>query len=413
MIRPTGKSLRSLLRRFVRDAGGGIAIWAAILVPPIAVLTVGGVELASIASDRAKLQDAADMAALTAARELGFSGPGGVIQRAQANALGQLAGVAQHADLTATATMINDHEVRVRIDGHRMSFFGNLLPPGGFNFSATSNASTLGSKPLCVIGMTTAVNGWAVHLANTARLQANACLVQSNADLKVDGSASMTAGEIQVTGAASGMMTPAALVGAPTLPDPYAGSAISFPTVCNVGDVLVVTGITYTLPAGLHCGNINVSAGGRLTLAPGNHYFKNSRLRAQDTSQISGDGVTLFFDNASQMVIANSASVSLLGSRDGPWAGFIIVGPRAAGGPDFLFDSDNVNRLEGVIYLPASKLEVSGAAQIGEQSNWTVTLARTIEVNGSTQLVINSDYAASDVPVPAGVGPALFTRLRR
>jgi hypothetical protein len=66
--------------------------------------------------------------------------------------------------------------------------------------------------------------------------------------------------------------------------------------------------------------------------------------------------------------------------------------------------SNNIRNLLGVVYIPEAKLIVQGTDQIAEQSAWTVIVARQLQLKGSPTLVINRNYAVSDVPVPTGVG---------
>ena len=54
---------------------------------------------------------------------------------------------------------------------------------------------------------------------------------------------------------------------------------------------------------------------------------------------------------------------------------------------------------EGIIPLPRDPLKI-----IGDASTYTIIVANRIELDG-VNLVINADYAASNVPVPAGLGP--------
>lgn len=420
----TTPRLSAWLRRFADATGGGIALWAAVALPPLAVCGVAAVELASIHSDKSALQDAADAAALAGARELGFAGPGGVIERTQANALEQVAAVRTRQTVTAAVTLPDDAVVRVELRAHRGSFFGDLLPPGGFNTVVESTASALGSTPLCVVGMKAGSNN--IHMHNTSRIQSPACLVQSNGNVQVDGGAGITAAEVQATGSASGSISPAALTGAPALPDPFAGRNRNFPATCNPLDVLtkVLSGQTRRLYPGKHCGggDITVESGGTLILEPGVHHFQDLDIKLSGNARLEGNGVVLIFDNKSSIEAKDNSIVNLQGLRQqNPWTGFVIVGP-AAGGEEFKFESGRIDRLEGVIYLPSSKLTVdsaltspaTGSTQVGEQSNWTVTLANELDVKGPTRLVINANYSASTVPVPTGVGPRTTgTRLSR
>lgn len=72
--------------------------------------------------------------------------------------------------------------------------------------------------------------------------------------------------------------------------------------------------------------------------------------------------------------------------------------------------SGSVRKLLGTIYLPNGifagddKDKGGPAEDIGEASAYTVIVARRIELK-NVNLVINADYASSDVPIPAGVGP--------
>ena len=56
-------------------------------------------------------------------------------------------------------------------------------------------------------------------------------------------------------------------------------------------------------------------------------------------------------------------------------------------------------KLEDILPLPGDPLKI-----IGEASTYTIIVANKIELDG-VNLVINADYAASDVPVPLGLGP--------
>ena len=44
-------------------------------------------------------------------------------------------------------------------------------------------------------------------------------------------------------------------------------------------------------------------------------------------------------------------------------------------------------------------------SNVGEFSDWTALVADKITITSGVKLVLNANYADSDVPVPAGVGP--------
>jgi hypothetical protein len=70
----------------------------------------------------------------------------------------------------------------------------------------------------------------------------------------------------------------------------------------------------------------------------------------------------------------------------------------------------------GTIYLSRGDLKVgvkgggggSGVA-VGATSAWTIVVARTISVADNQTLQLNTNYGATTVPPPVGVGPNIST----
>ena len=67
--------------------------------------------------------------------------------------------------------------------------------------------------------------------------------------------------------------------------------------------------------------------------------------------------------------------------------------------------SSNAREMLGTIYLPKGRLEIATMSPIADQSAYTAIVAKSIRMSGSPTLVLNADYAATDVPVPEGIGP--------
>jgi hypothetical protein len=55
--------------------------------------------------------------------------------------------------------------------------------------------------------------------------------------------------------------------------------------------------------------------------------------------------------------------------------------------------------------MPNSSLYIDSKKPIADRSAYTVIVARTVELYDGPNLVLNSDYGATTVPVPKGVGP--------
>jgi hypothetical protein len=67
--------------------------------------------------------------------------------------------------------------------------------------------------------------------------------------------------------------------------------------------------------------------------------------------------------------------------------------------------SNNARVLLGTIYLPRGILSVTSNTPVADQSAYTVIVARRLNLSSSPNLVLNTGYGATDIPVPAGVGP--------
>ena len=66
--------------------------------------------------------------------------------------------------------------------------------------------------------------------------------------------------------------------------------------------------------------------------------------------------------------------------------------------------------IEGVIYLPKSKLTFSGNSSGGIDSPWTLVVVRALDFNGRPEIAVTADYGSGSVPPPEGL-QATFTFL--
>ena len=399
---------RALMRRvgaFGRDRRGGTAVIFALATPAVALLACGAIDLATVNADQTAMQDTADATALAMAKQLGVATAPGIISRATDYADEQLGQVVQNDAVTVNTTIAADNSsVTVVLTGHRSSFFGNLLPPGGWSMNAHATAATLGQLPLCVLSAGVAA-GSNITLIGQSKVTAANCLVQSNNNITAASGAALAAGLAQAVGTASGPITPAAQTGAPSIADPFASMTMNPPLLglCNPLDLVFSVGVNVLAP-GTHCGNITVRNGASVVLLPGEHYFVKGELQMQQNSTLTGSDVVLVFDKTSEFNFQNSSTISLSGRRSGPLAGFVIATTRD-NTETFTISSNSARQLEGTVYIPSATLNVTGSANsVADQSAWTVVVAQDIQLSGSPNLVINANYASSQVPVPVGVG---------
>lgn len=427
------------VRRFFRDRRGGIALKFALIFPVAALVAIGAIDLHAVEGAESRLQAIADAAALAGGAELGMAAStNGPVERARRLVAASLAEWADAPETTPVIEVLlgEPGALRVHLAARRPSFFGNMMPPGGWRFNVEAIASPAQLSPLCVLSHGSGL-GEVLRLEDRAQIRAGSCRVHSNDQIAATGSSSILASLAQSVGAARGNIREAPQTGAPPIPDPYSSQTIQVPGACSRRAVVEIR-TSISLGPGLHCDDLIVSGRAQLTLSPGDHYFSGNRLELRDQSRLIGSNVALVFDHAAFDFLGDSR-VTLGGRTEGALAGFVIVGLRppqgwcpagpprreddddddddgGAGvepsrpadcmlGSEFLMASDNVDDLDGVIYTPASRLIVSGTREIAEGSDWTVMVVERLVVRGRPILVVNSDYRSSDVPVPSGVGP--------
>lgn len=413
MISGLRRRVQEMMQGLLRETRGSIALNFALAVPAVAMLSVGAIDLLAVMSAKTRLQDIADAAALAAAPTLGLAADEAVARgRAEAFVVAQLSQWAGAPAVEAEYEVIEQDEqraIQVRLEGHRISFFANMLPPGGWRFEALATAVSVAKTPLCVLG--TGRTGLMIDVLGSSRIMAPDCGIHSNAQIKVQGGAQIEGRKIQsVREAIGGGMTPTPGQWAASIVDPFA--SMSFPSrdECPFTGYGQSNPITYEddgthyLDPGMHCRPIIIKNLTTVVLRPGDHFFrKNVQLLGH--GRLNGEDVFLFFDHGSDPSFGGMyARVNLIGRKSGPYAGMVMA---TVGGnsPNIILPGSNVEQLLGVVYVRNGILQVSGAGVAAADSAWTVIVAKQILSTGTARIRINADYDGSDVPVPNGVGP--------
>ena len=405
------RALGAWLARFRSDAGGNIALTFALVGPAVILLGVGAIDLLAVNSAHGRLQSIADAGALAGAPHLALATDGaGAKERAASFVAGEISqweGAPAYEGTYEVVEQGGQRAIRVVLRGHRPSFFANMLPPGGWNFVGEATATSVGLVPLCVL-VTGTSRPRILHLLNSSRLAAPSCMVHSNHDILVEGG-SITAAAVQAVTSARGTISPSPGTGAAPIDDPFANLDLSRARGldCPVGRVLEPLRLALgsrRIPAGVHCGGLDISGSATVVLEPGEHWFLGGHLVVRQNARLEGDDVVLFFDTTSRFAFMDRALVRLAGRTTGAYAG-IVMGATRDNSQDFIISSDNVESLLGVVYVPGARMVVEGRADVARDSAWTVIVAHSLHMRGSPSLFINADYNATRVPVPAGVGP--------
>ena len=387
---------------FVRDQRASMLVLFGLTAPVLFLLALGVTDFAEVVMTKHALQGDVDEAALNGARELGTDRSSATTERARVFAA-KLAAESQRQWTVLTSARANplDGSMTVVQTASRPSYFGNLLPPGGWHVTVTSTAIANSKLPLCVLGLQ-AGSTLPIALQLTSVMTANGCLVQSDGNLQVSSGAALVAGAVRAVGSATGSILPAPVADAPAVADPFSSLNIAIPTTCNDNGAKLTNG-TQSLNPGVHCGNVTVTGPSNLILNPGEHYFVKGSVTLTGSAQITGTDVVAIFSNNTGISFSGQSSLSLDGRQSGPYAGFVLVTDRAYTGT-LAISATNARKVHGTVYLPAATLSISGANPVADLSPWTIIVANDLQLGGSASLVINTNYSGSTVPVPSGVG---------
>lgn len=395
-----------------RGERGNLVVVTGVIAVPLAMIVVMTLEMVSLSSEKARMQAAVDAAALAGARELAVAGGNARNANgfAEAFATNQVSDLVPRIAMNFTASQNVNGGFQVSGVGVRGSFFGNMVPPGGFTIRVNAIAEALNQQPLCILALPENDDDGGISPGLSAvinsSIQANNCLVHSNGDMLTRNNAVITAGTIQTTRTATGTgYSPSVNSGALRVPDPFRSRRIKRANVCagTPDPAIEVNGNSqFTLPAGVHNRIVLVQGNGRLNLSPGDHYFCKVLL-VRGNGTLIGNDVVLVFDEDSTFYATESSAISLTGRTAGDWAGFVIVASRE-NDEDMEISSSNVDKLLGTIYLPNATLVINAAGAVAEDSKWSVVVAKDIALDKNARLVINTDYTGSGVPVPMGVG---------
>lgn len=402
---------------FAQANAGNIGLVGACVAPLLLGLIALAVDFASGWSARSDLQSAADGAALAAARELSLRS---TTQNTVQTIVDSFVRENVNDDLSLTsieATILeNRGGVTVAAAAQVGSIFGRLINGQGYAPSVEATARLAGGAPLCALALEESA-GRGILLTRRARVLAPNCAVMSNSHdprgIVAQDSTELLAAMICSAGGAEGAranFSPEPLTDCPALPDPLAGRPEPDAGGCDFTSRVTVSG-DEELEPGVYCGGLRVRPGAIARLARGVYVMKDGPLEVIGDGYLVGENVGFYFvGNLSTLYFAPQSHIDLTAPRSGEMAGFLFWANRGAGGGHvtprrFRIESNDARTLLGTIYLRDGVLEVASHRPVADRSSYTVVVARRIEVAGGPDLVLNTDYSGTDIPVPDGVGP--------
>jgi len=414
----------------MHDASGNVVIIFALVLPILLSIVGMGVDYSLASATRNKMQSVADAAAVAAAQEL---------QIARADPA-KITAVAENfvkalIDAVTITTNVNldASTVQVILKKTVAPVMGSLAQRGGIAVSVRSTARMNGSLPLCLLGLDPSAPA-TISLEKSALLTAPGCLVQSNSTSKSGISskndATLKAGLICSVGGKvktkNTNFSPDVTTDCPALPDPLSSRTLPSIGACDHNNK-VVNGTTETLTPGVYCGGLTLTGAANVTLAKGIFIIKDGPLVVNKAAAVSGNAVAIYLKGSgSNLMFDYDSTINLSAPKDGPLAGILIFDdPSGASAPikpkdifkaiksfvagvlprEHLILSDNAHSLLGTIYMPKARLIIDADRPIADKSAYTVLVVEQLSLYSGPDLILNSDYTATDVPVPMGLGP--------
>jgi hypothetical protein len=155
----------------------------------------------------------------------------------------------------------------------------------------------------------------------------------------------------------------------------------------------------------VYCGGIDIDGNASVTFLPGIYAISGGELAFEGSARIFGRHVGFYIMGDARVEFTGNATVDLGGPRTGPLAGLLLFQQRVGGTvTEHRISANNVRNLTGTIYMPRGILRIGGNNRVAEGSAYTAVVVRRLRVEGAADLVINTDYGSTDVPVPAGLG---------
>ena len=403
-------------RGFAGNRAGNFAMTTALVAPVLLGVIGGTLDFITYLNHQKGLQQLADGAALAAAREAGLKGWDKTRAEAVADsflAQAKLAYAGSKAEITAAVTINEtDRKVTIAYEQNQFGYFvaGYFKADPQIRVEATAVAT--GQRNLCVIAWDgSAAN--TLEMADQSAVTAGDCAVYSNSvhsnGLTVASKAMLATEFVCTAGGYSGSagsFSTAPVTDCPPLEDPLASRPAPLVSSACKETGLAIKNETRTLSPGVYCGGIDISSNADITLDPGIYVIKDGPLVVDSNSSFTGKGVGLYFTGANATIsFRSNAVIDLEAPVSGPMAGLLMFQDRASAEIDFKIESKKASNLLGTIYLPRGTFYVGANNKIAESSAYTAIVARRVKLDKKPDLVLNTNYGATAVPVPAGVGP--------
>ncbi len=396
--------------RFIKNSAGSVLSTVALTMPVVVMAAAAAMDYTRVSYAKQMLQVASDAAAVAAARELNVAN----VNAKQIEAVAKTTAfkhVAYDPSKLVVSTSTSKDPLAVQVN-LRQVIDGMMLPQfKPTEIAVHSIAQAFGGTPLCILGLDGRASG-VVSLDSNSRISAQTCAVYSNSTsskgLSSKSNSVLSAELICSAGGKEGggkNFKPSPQLDCPAIEDPLAGRAPPPVGNCDSRNAEIID-VRKTLNPGVYCGGLRIDGNAEVTLKPGIYVIKDGPLNIDSNAKVSGQYVGFFLtgDDAT-FRFASNAKVEFSAPKDGPMAGLLFF--EAPDSPSLRRHevlSNYAHTIVGTIYLPKGRLVIDADNDVADQSAYTAIIARRVELYSGPNLVLNTNYNLTDVPVPNGIG---------
>lgn len=403
-----------------KDKSGSMALWATLMLAVAVLITGGVVDYISLSLQSKDVQRAADKAALAAAHELVLASD----SKSRVQEVASAFVAANYSrDATTEASIIeNGAAVLVKLAVAPRVFFPGPIGMGAKAVKAEAVAEVAGDNAnVCVIALDVDSDR-AISLEKNSKLDAPNCAIYSNSK-RSKGLSSLENGKlignlICSAGGREGSTSnysPQPVTDCPQIADPLAERARPQVGACTFNK-FKKKDFTGTLTPGVYCDGLELMGASKVTLQPGVYVIKDGDFKVGDTAQMTGEGVGFFMTGKNgRFEFTKQAKVRLSAPKTGTMAGLLFMEDNTIlEETKHRITSDFADYLVGTIYLPRGSFMIDATQDVASASEFTVLVVRSLELKEAPHLVLNTNYGATSVPVPEGLGNrAVDIRLAR
>jgi len=163
------------------------------------------------------------------------------------------------------------------------------------------------------------------------------------------------------------------------------------------------------LQPGVYCGGISIKHG-TAVLNPGDYIVRGGGLTINAGGSIEGSDVGIYLTGGAVLDGQPNSGISLTAPSDpnDPMVGLVFWedpnNEPASSPATHKIWSDNAQNLHGTVYFPQGTLNIGGKAAVGSAADYTIIVAYDLVAFQSANIVLNTNYSSSKIPVPPGIG---------